>query len=105
MSTDKPVSPRGRRLEMVRLALASRRINDVKSFWIHAIVFALVMPLLFVVNYATFDGDWWVQWPLLGWGIGLACHAIAVYGLGSWLSPSWEEKKISELMDKEKSTR
>jgi hypothetical protein len=34
---------------------------------------------LFVINVLA-DGEWWFYWPLIGWGIGLGVHALAVYG-------------------------
>jgi hypothetical protein len=55
--------------------------------------------MLLVVNVAT-PGVWWVQWVFLGWGIGVLAHALVVYGLGGWLGPEWEERKIRELMAK-----
>ena len=38
-----------------------------------------------------------VLWPALGWGVGIAFHAISVFGIGK----SWEERKIRELMEKD----
>ena len=40
---------------------------------IHAIVFAAVIPIEFIVNYFT-GPPWWAVWVLLGWGIGLLSH-------------------------------
>jgi hypothetical protein len=37
---------------------------------------------------------------MLAWGIGLAVHAVVVYGLGSVLGDEWEERKIREIVDK-----
>ena len=33
---------------------------------------------LLLINHFT-PGTWWFQWPLLGWGIGLAFHFKAVF--------------------------
>ena len=78
---------------------ARRRVRLLRSFYIHLIVFCGVMTLLLVINLAT-SPVWWVQWPFIGWGIGLTAHAISVFGLGGWLGPEWEERKIRELMAK-----
>lgn len=40
---------------------------------IHAIVFAVVIPLLLIVNLWT-GAPYWSLWALLGWGIGLLSH-------------------------------
>jgi hypothetical protein len=37
---------------------------------------------------------------MLAWGIGLAAHAVVVYGFSSVLGDEWEERKIQEIMDK-----
>jgi hypothetical protein len=91
---------RGRRLEMIRLILALRQSDSVKGFWIHFIAFAVVMPVLLVINLVGSPSPWWVQWPFLGWGIGLIVHAIAVFGLGGWLGPAWEEKRINDYIER-----
>jgi hypothetical protein len=46
---------------------------------------------------------WWFYWALIGWGIGLGVHALAVFGFsggGPW-GREWEERKMREMMDKE----
>ena len=78
---------------------ARRRVRLLRSFYIHALVFSAVMVLLLIINLAV-TRVWWVQWPFLGWGIGLSAHALVVFGLGGWLGPDWEERKIKELMAK-----
>jgi hypothetical protein len=78
---------------------AKRRVRSLRGVYIHAVVFALVMTMLFAINAGT-RGVWWVQWPFLGWGIGLSAHAVSVFGLAGWLGPEWEAKKIKELMAK-----
>jgi len=78
---------------------ARRRVQSLKGFYIHAFVFASVMVLLLAINIAT-GGFLWVIFPFLGWGIGLAAHAAAVFGLAGALGAGWEERKIKELMAK-----
>lgn len=40
----------------------------------------LVLALLFVINWMTSPGDWWVQWPALGIGIA---WVISLFRVGS----------------------
>jgi hypothetical protein len=80
---------------------ARSRVRTIKGFYVHVLVFVLVMALLLVINVAT-SRAWWVQWPFLGWGIGLVAHAAAVFGLAGWLGSEWEEQKIKDLMAKKK---
>ena len=76
---------------------AKHRVRAIKGFYVHVFVFVLVMALLLAINVATTD-VWWVQWPFLGWGIGLLAHAAAVFGLAGWFGAEWEEQKIRDLM-------
>ena len=78
---------------------ARRRVKAIKGFYVHVSIFLLVVAFLFVVNVMT-PGLWWVEWVFLGWGIGVLAHAIAVFGLASWLDSDWEEKKVREIMAK-----
>lgn len=80
---------------------AKKRVRMIKGFYIHLAVYVLVNILLFLINILTSPGVFWFYWPLLGWGIGLASHAIFVYGSGSWFDSDWEEKKIAEMLEKE----
>ncbi len=49
---------------------------------IHAIAFALGMPLLLVINFFT-GSPYWALWVLLGWGVGLLSHWWAVWFHGA----------------------
>ncbi len=62
-----------------QLALARERIirRRRKRFASHAWAYAIVNVFLFVVNYLTTPGEWWVLFPVLTWGMGLAFHARA----------------------------
>ena len=82
--------------EQERLALAKRQVGAVKGFYIHFAVFVLVMAVLLAAN-ASVGTRWWVQWPFLGWGIGVLGHAFAVFGQSPVAVSRWEAKKIDEL--------
>ena len=81
-----------------KLEEARRRVVALKGFYIHLTVFIAVNLGLAALNIATGD-DWWVQWVLLGWGIGVLAHALAVFGRGSRLVANWENRKIRQLLD------
>lgn len=82
---------------------ARQQVAAIKGVYIHLFIFVLVIGLLAVINLAT-SSRWWVQWPLLGWGIVVGIHAALVLGrlpnrVGGWVS-NWEARKIRELKDK-----
>ena len=78
---------------------AKRIVKSIKGFYLHLLVFVLVMTFLVVIN-AVSGGRWWVQWLLIGWGFGVAAHAASVFGPGGWLGPDWEARKIKQIMDR-----
>ena len=93
----KPIPQRDPKLER-----AKRQVAAIKGFYTHVFVFVVVMVGLFVLNLALkywADSPWWVQWPLLGWGIGVGAHALAVFGHASKRVANWEQRKIRQLME------
>ncbi|MDH6251630.1 two-component system LytT family sensor kinase [Chryseobacterium sp. H1D6B] len=77
---------------------ARRRVREIKGFYGNLTSYCIVIPFLVFVNLFTDSGYHWFWWPLFGWGIGVASHAFQVFGVGE----SWKEKKIREIMDKQK---
>lgn len=51
------------------------------GFYIHLTVYLAINALLMGINFATSPEHFWFYWPLLGWGIGLLAHALAVFAL------------------------
>jgi len=87
---------------------AKRRVKSIKGFYVHLSVYLIVNLFLFLSSVIA-NGDWnnfW-EWQSYStaffWGIGLAFHAFKVFGLFGILGNDWEERKIKELMDKDKS--
>jgi len=58
---------------------AKKRVEEIKGFYTHAIVYVCVNIVLFLINFFLSPGGWWFYWPLLGWGIGLFFHAMGVF--------------------------
>jgi hypothetical protein len=81
---------------------AKKRVEELKSFYSHLFVYLAVNAGLFLLNIITSPRHLWFYWPLIGWGIGLAIHGLSVFGTQNLLGKDWEEKKIKEIMEKEK---
>jgi len=85
--------------EHEKLTHAKRRVEAITGFYIHLASFVVVMTILLVVN--AFAGQvWWVQWPFLGWGAGLASHGLVVYGEQPSFIRQWQLRKVEELRKK-----
>jgi hypothetical protein len=59
-----------------------------RGFTIHAIVYALVMTGLIILNLTVATEFPWAVFPLVGWGIGLTMHYL--FGL------RWVDKTIGD---------
>lgn len=95
-----------------KYARAKKRIEDIKGFYKH-LTFYLLLNFIFIGYriYRDIDrGDGVLEaftdisnyrfffW----WGLILIFHAVGTFGIANLFSKSWEERKIKELMDKEK---
>lgn len=50
------------------------------GFYYHLWPYVLVNAFLIAVNLMTApDGYFWAIWPMLGWGLGLAFHAVSTF--------------------------
>ena len=78
---------------------AKRHVDSVKGFYIHLFVFSCVMAGLIAINVGT-KTEWWAQWPLIGWGVGVLGHAVAVFMPFRLFGRDWEEKKIKERLER-----
>jgi hypothetical protein len=77
---------------------ARERVEELKGFYIHFGVFVVIQLMLVAINLLTTPYSLWVIWPLMGWGVGLASHAVATFGLFGIGGRNWEERKMQELM-------
>ena len=85
-------------VDRAKFMRARARVEEITGFWVHFVVFVLVMTLLVVVNAADSADGWWVQWPAVGWGIGIAAHAAAVYSRVPSMIGRWQHRKTREFM-------
>jgi len=61
---------------------ARERLEARRGFFAHVAVFVVVNIALVTINVATAPDELWAKWPLMGWGIGLAFHGLAVFVIG-----------------------
>ncbi|WP_333694566.1 2TM domain-containing protein [Flavobacterium sp.] len=91
--------------EFERYQKASKKVKEIKGFYIHFICYVIVISLMVYLNLKFSPEHLWFFYPMLGWGVGLIGHAIGVFGTDSLFSKNWEERKIKELMEKEKKNK
>ncbi|MGK2742236.1 2TM domain-containing protein [Tepidicaulis sp. LMO-SS28] len=77
---------------------AMEYVRDIKSFYTHAIQYAVVMSGLALLNLWTSPGFWWVIYPAIGWGIGVALHGLSVFEVFDLFGREWEKRQIARRL-------
>lgn len=94
-----------------RYEVAYKRVKRIKGFYVHLMVYVFVNAVIICANYYGNSNEDSFSWNLqtfstaLFWGIGLLAHGLSVFGRDLFFGENWEEKKIQELMDKDKSEK
>ena len=82
---------------------AKERVKELKIFYGNLISYATVNGILIIINLVTSPGNLWFYWVTIFWGIAILMHASRVFVLkGKVFGEEWEQKKIKEIMEKEK---
>ncbi|TXE09991.1 2TM domain-containing protein [Seonamhaeicola algicola] len=87
---------------------AQKRVKDLKGFYAHALWYLVINIILIVLIGANSNGNIWnfgTFATAFFWGIGLAFHALGVFGKNIFFSKNWEERKIQEYMRKEETEK
>jgi hypothetical protein len=83
-----------------RYARARKRVEELKGFYVHLLIYLAVNTGLFLID--LFDGGgWWFFWPLFGWGIGVTAHAVGVFAGEGVFGQEWEARKIREMVERD----
>ena len=95
-------------IEKERYERAVKRVKQIKGFYTHALVYVVINIAIFILNVQSLkQGESYFQiqnfFTAFFWGIGLAAHGLSTF-MPEWImGKNWEEKKINEFMEKEKS--
>lgn len=88
---------------------AKKRVDEIKGFYTHLIVYLLVNAFLFLSaigifreNFGSMEMPGWAHFTTpFFWGIGLLFHGLYVFHFKSGFFKKWEDKKIREFMEKD----
>ena len=78
--------------------VAQRKIQKMKRFYTHLLVYLIVNAFIIISNIQKLDaGESIFRFSIYStaffWGIGLAAHALNVFGFNLFFNEKWEEKK------------
>jgi hypothetical protein len=93
--------------EMSAYDMAYKKVKRIKGFYTHLSVYLLINMVIVGLNISELKpGESYFQWQnfatLFFWGIGLLAHGLSVFMPYFVFGKNWEERKIKELMEKEK---
>jgi hypothetical protein len=95
-------------IEKERYERAVKRVKQIKGFYTHALVYVVINIAIVILNVQSLKpGESYFQiqnfFTAFFWGIGLAAHGLSTF-MPEWImGKNWEERKIKEFMEKEKS--
>ena len=77
------------------LSRAKRQVEAIKGFYIH--LYSCRSSPCCSSSTPPPQGQNGVQWPFLGWGVGILGHALTVFGSSPGIVARWEQRKIEAL--------
>ncbi|MBK7474423.1 MAG: 2TM domain-containing protein [Betaproteobacteria bacterium] len=85
-------------------------MHRIAEFYRHLLVYVIVISLVWILNVIVISTStrlvrWsslWAICPTLGWGVGVLVHGITVRPAWRFFSQKWEDRKVKELMEKER---
>lgn len=92
----------------IKYQQALKRVKRIKGFYTHLTVYIFVNIFIYIVNIRSSHGDYFALRNFstaLFWGIGLLGHGMSVFIPSLLMGKDWEERKIKELMEKEKQNK
>jgi transcriptional regulator with XRE-family HTH domain len=75
---------------------AFRHVRKLRGFYLHLMRYALVIPVLWLINGLTNTHYYWAIWPTLGWGLGIVLHGLRVFQRTAFLGPQWERRAVEK---------
>jgi transcriptional regulator with XRE-family HTH domain len=78
--------------------LAFNQVRKLKGFYIHLAQYVLVVALLAVINALTTPNRWWVQWVIMGWGIGVFFHWLQISERFGLFGSKWEKEQVEKRL-------
>jgi 2TM domain len=81
-----------------RLQDARRQVERKIGFYLHLAIYLIVNSGLLLLNFLHNPGQPWALGPILGWGIGLLFHGLAVFLRAP--GAQWKQRMIERELQK-----
>ncbi|MDE0172723.1 MAG: 2TM domain-containing protein [Defluviicoccus sp.] len=77
---------------------AMEDVRNIRSFYIHVLLYGVVVAGLAVVNLLANPDYLWFLWAALGWGIGLAAHGLSAFKIVDLFGHEWEKRQVAKRL-------
>ncbi|WP_299252444.1 2TM domain-containing protein [uncultured Lacinutrix sp.] len=95
------------KIDQQRLDRARQRVKRIKSFYTHVLIYVVINLIVVFQNIENlepgesyFQAHNFITFAL--WGIVIIIHALTVFLPNFVLGSNWEERKIKQIMEKDK---
>ncbi len=79
---------------------AKAHVEKLKGFYTHFTIYLFMVPVIIFLNVLS-TGFPWAFFPIIGWGFGVAGHAMETFNYNPLLGKNWEEKKMRKFIEEE----
>jgi 2TM domain len=80
---------------------AWRKVKSLRLLYMHLTTYIFGNVILLLIDVST-PGEVWFYKVLLGWGLLVALHAAYTYELLPWSTADWEQRKVRELIERQR---
>ena len=96
--------------EQLKYENALKKVKKIRRFYKHLLVYVVINVMIIIVNFQNLEqGESYFQLKnfltAFIWGIFIVVQGLSVFGSEIFFGINWEERKINELMEKEKNNK
>ena len=73
-------------------------VEHVKGFYVHLMIFLVIMPALAVLNFFISPHALWFHYVLVPWLLAIALQAVLTFPVFRLFSPEWEKRQVEKRL-------
>jgi len=85
-----------------RLRQARKHVKRLRGLYELCAAAVLVIGLTATINLLSSPHYLWFLWVAFGFAVAIAFSALELFGRGLWFGPDWEQRKLREYLDRER---
>ena len=73
-------------------------VHNLKWFYMHIILFLVIMPALLMLNLYLSPDRLWIITVAIAWLAGLVLHGVVMFGMFGLFGGAWEQRQFRKRM-------